>query len=329
MSDIMERIRALIMQAEDERTPPHEAAAMQERASAMMFRYQIDRAMLNEAKPASERDKPCRINIDIGNSGDPILVHFSSLGNAVAEHTRCRVIWLRGSEEYHQRDRLAVYGYKEDVEYFEILYTLVFMHMSKIFFPKPDPEKTLDQNVIQLRKLGMNWLQMAEVYGWYKVDKSQYQFDMDPAKEWWRHKITGERKTNFQIGGYFKRVTHRAFEKAGLSLEIISSVDSRRAEGLAYRDSVASGYVGRVTERLRHARGANEATVGAELVLLSASRAIDDMISRDWPNLETIKRDRIGFNPDAYARGIRFGSEADLNTGARMGTGSKGELGGQ
>lgn len=327
MSDLLERVRSLILLSEHPETPAHEADSARKMADSLMFKYSLDEAMLNEAKPASERTAPCRLNINIASSGDPLNAYFSTLGSAIGEHTRCRVIWLRGSAEYRQTDRLAVYGYKADTEYFNLLYTTIFLHMSGIFFPKPDPQKTFDENLIELRKLGMNWLQMAEVYGWRKIVPPEWYFGMEPDKEYWRHNLSGELKTNFQIGGQFKRATHKAYASAGLKLEVISSVASRRAEGTGYRSSVASGYVGRVTERLRAARGERD-DVGSEVVLMSAARAIDDMINADFPNLETIKNKDDDFNPEAYMRGIRFGNEADLNTSSRMGGNLKGELGG-
>jgi hypothetical protein len=292
-----------------------------------MFKYSLDAAMLNEARPEAEKVRPCRVNIDIGPSGNPINVYFSSLGNAVAEHTRCRVIWLCGSEYYNQTDRLAVFGFQADVEYFNVLYTTLFLHMSGIFFPKPDPAKSLDENVMQLRRMGMNWLQMAEVYGYHKVVAPEFYFGMEPGKEYWYNKVTGDLKTNFQIGGYFKRVCHRAYRNAGIPLLAIPSVDSRRAERAGYRASVASGYVGRVTERLRAARGDRSAEPGTELVLVSAARAIEDMIADEFPRMEIIKNENDDFNPEAYLKGMTLGNEADLNTGSRMSGSTKGALG--
>jgi len=291
--------------------------------------------MLNEKMPSKDRDKPGRLNIDIGPAGDPINGYFSTLGNAVGEHTRCRVIWLRRAEpdtrqyvaEYGWKDSLAVYGFEGDLEYFNILYTTIFLHMSKIFFPSPDPNRTLDENLIDLRRLGLNWLQMAEVYGWHKVVEPEFHFGMEPGKEYWYHTQNRQLATNYQVGGQFKRWTHKAFAKAGIALEIISSVDSRRAEREGYRASVASGYVGRVTERLRAARGERENTVGAELVLLSAAKAIEDMVDADFPDLTSFKNENPEFNPAAYRRGMQFGNEADLNTSSRMGGSSKGAVG--
>jgi Protein of unknown function (DUF2786) len=334
MSDILERVRALILKAEHPETPAPEAKACREKADAIMFKYRIDQAMLEAEKPSAERQKPKKIKVDIGPSGNPLGSYFASLGNAVAEHTRCSIVWLRRANpdtewmagQYGWHDELVVYGFGDDVHYFEMLYTALFLHMSQIFFPKPDPSKSLDENVIYLRRLGMNWLQMAEVYGWSKVREEEFWFGKDKGKEYWRNAETGEVRTNFQIGGYFKRVTHRAYERAGLPLLIIPSVASRRAEKDSYRASVASGYVGEVTARLRAAREGRRAEPGAELVLARDRQAIEEMVSTDYPNLVSTRREEPEFNSEAYSKGIMHGKTADLSTSPRTEGRKAGEI---
>lgn len=305
---LLARIRAMIERAEHPSTPPGEAKIAREMADALMFRYSIDRATLNAKKPEAEREKPDGITLRLCEFGNPLETQFSMLSVAVAEHTRCQVVL---TSDWHTRvTNIRVFGFQSDLRYFEILYTTLLLHMSGIFFPKPDDSVSLGENLLRLRSLGLNWLQMAEVYGWRKTGRL---IDGDKI-EYANSK--GEKKTNWQLGSFYKRTTHRAADRAGIKLEVIQAGTSRKHAGDDWRRSAATGYVTKINVRLQDARGKREA--GTELVLKSEIDAIEAMKNQEFDALVPVVGETYRFSDEAYRQGTVHAASADISGAARV-----------
>jgi hypothetical protein len=305
---LLERIRSMIQLAEDPRTPPHEADNARQMADALMFKYAVDQAKLDSTKPEAERMKPIRVKMDLVPADNPLRVPFSRLAHIVALHCRCKCIYLTGWG--NSMERVEVFGFEPDVRYFELLFTTLFLHMNGVFFPRPDAGLSKSENIITLRGFGMNWLDMARVYGWSKLP---YKTD---GKEMWRHQLTREEKTNFQLGGEFKKAYHQACKELGIEPKVISSAQSRKVQGDNYKLNAADGYVDQIHYRLRASE--KDRQPGAALVLKSRMDEIENMFNEAYPETHKTKGPKTNWDWAAYERGRVHANSADLNASSRM-----------
>jgi hypothetical protein len=305
---LLARVRAMVERAEHPDTPPEEADTARRMADALMHKHAIDRAMLNQKSPKAEQEKPDAITLRLCDAGNPLLVQFSMLSVSVARHTRCEVVLLPSHD--FSPTRIRVFGFKSDLDYFQILYTTILMHMSGIFFPKPEDDMSLEENLLRLRSLGLNWLQMAEVYGWRKTGRK---IDGDKI-EYMNAK--GEKKTNWQLGSFYKRTTHRAARSAGVELKIIQAGTSRKQAGDDWRRSAAEGYVTQIDIRFEMARGKREP--GTDLVLASSFNAIRALRDAEFQHLGPVDGDKFRLSLDAYSHGKNHANSADISGAARV-----------
>lgn len=305
---MLERVRSLIEKAEHPSTPPPEAALAREMADSLMFKYAIDRASLSASRPKADRPKPSAITIRLCDYGNPLETQFSMLSVAVAEHTRCLTVLLPGWG--NSPTRVRVFGFDSDLEFFQIMFTTLLLHMSGIFFPRPQGDISLEENLLRLRTLGLNWLQMAEVYGWKKTGRK---IDGDKIEY---INANGERRTNWQLGSFYKRTTHRAARNAGIKLEVIQAGTSRKHAGDNWRRSAATGYVVEISVRLEAARGKRE--VGADLVLASEHDAIKNLKDQEFPHTVPVEGEEYKFSGDAYLKGLEHARTADISGAVRV-----------
>jgi len=120
-STMLDRIRKLLVQAEDDSVTDAEAEAFTAKAAELMARYGIDRAMLAAAQP--ETDQPASKIITIGNPWAAVHAHLLT---GIASAMRCQCI-LPGAAT---GARVHIFGYASDIERAEMLYTSLLIQMS-------------------------------------------------------------------------------------------------------------------------------------------------------------------------------------------------------
>lgn len=126
-SKIMDRVRALLDQAEHPNTPIAEAEAFSEKAEALILKYSIDQAML--AARGITTDLVGSRTVDLGN---PYADIKATLLSIVAKHNQARAIYLDG------RGTSVVYGYEGDLDRVEMLFaSLLVQAMREAMKQKP------------------------------------------------------------------------------------------------------------------------------------------------------------------------------------------------
>lgn len=111
-TDVAEKVRKLLAQAEDPAATPEEAQTFTEKAQQLMTKYAIDLAMVSDAgRPGQLVERGWRID-------GPYAAHKVSLVNAVSRANDCRAIYttLDGGARY-----IEVIGFPTDVEWVETL----------------------------------------------------------------------------------------------------------------------------------------------------------------------------------------------------------------
>ena len=120
---LLERVRKLLAKAEAEGATPAEAEAFTAKATELMARYGIDRALLAAAKP--QTDRPASRIIDVYNPWSQVKAHL--LGG-LASAIRCTCVQL--PRTVADGTRIHVFGYASDLERAEILYTSLLIQMA-------------------------------------------------------------------------------------------------------------------------------------------------------------------------------------------------------
>ncbi|HEX4061718.1 MAG TPA: DUF2786 domain-containing protein [Streptosporangiaceae bacterium] len=120
---LLERVRKLLAKAEAEGVTPQEAEALTGKATELMARYGIDRALLAAAQP--QTDRPANKIIDVYNPWSQVKAHLLS---GLATAIRCTCVQLPTAVQ--GGTRIHVFGYASDLERAEILYTSLLIQMA-------------------------------------------------------------------------------------------------------------------------------------------------------------------------------------------------------
>lgn len=117
---MLNRVRALLAQAEDPAASPAEAEAFSRKAEDLIARYSIDTALI-EAK-AEVKGKPTSKRFEADRPyPKPKIV----LANGIAKGLGMRLVAASNSSYFH------VFGYQSDIEWFEVLYTSLLLQGSR------------------------------------------------------------------------------------------------------------------------------------------------------------------------------------------------------
>jgi cytosine/adenosine deaminase-related metal-dependent hydrolase len=117
---LLDRVRKLLAKAEAEGVTPEEAQALTAKAAELMAKYGIDRALLADARP--ETDRPADRIVAVYNPWAKVQAHLLC---GLAAALRCQCILLTNSDGL----RVHVFGYASDIERTDMLYTSVLVQM--------------------------------------------------------------------------------------------------------------------------------------------------------------------------------------------------------
>jgi len=329
LNQVLKRVRQFVAKAE---APIHEGATPAERKAAeieqataramadkLMEEYAVTEAQAESTRPVSQRQRPGKIEVSLAPSSD-VSGYVGTLAEMTARHCRC-MIRLYSRYDYAERMWMSkIYGFESDVRYFEILYTTLRLHMIGAIMPKPDPRKSLEDNAYILHNAGLNWIGIAEEYGWYQVAREEG----DTSKAMYMNdQFPGERRTFARAVAIHEAAYKRACEARGEKPMRIPPGGAK-----TFRLSAAQGYIDRLNARLREAREGRHA--GADIILRSRMDDLKLFFRKDNPDLfapaietdaapVTVKRGRIAkykpppFNPAGYRTGANHADTVSLN----------------
>ena len=119
---LLGRIRKLLAKAEAQGVTPAEAEALTAKATELMARSGIDRALLAATKP--DTDRPGNRIIEVPNPWSVVRAHLLT-GVSAAMRCQCVLLPAKGGSR-----RIHVFGYTSDLERVEILYTSLLVQMA-------------------------------------------------------------------------------------------------------------------------------------------------------------------------------------------------------
>ena len=118
---LLDRVRKLLVKAEADGVTQAEAQALTAKATELMAKYGIDRALLAAVRP--ETDRPADRVIDIGNPWARVQAHLLC-GLAAALRCQCVILPRTGPGS-----RIHVFGFASDIERTDVLYTSLLLQM--------------------------------------------------------------------------------------------------------------------------------------------------------------------------------------------------------
>jgi hypothetical protein len=264
LDTVLKRVRQFTAKAEAEIAPgataEQRAASLVEQQTAremadrLMTDYAVDRAMADAARPADKRNKPGKLEFAVSGYTE-ISGYINRLATIVARHCRVQVRLFTNYNRDESCWMATGYGFESDLAYFNILYTTLRLHMVGALVPKVDPTLDLDENCYVLHNAGLNWLEIAALYGWKKT--SSEPGDTQPLM--YINK-DGERKSNWTVGSHYKRAYGRACKAKGEATMVIAASSTA-----TYRESAAQGYISRITQRLARTEAARDPGAGVAL----------------------------------------------------------------
>ena len=119
---LLDRVRKLLAQAEDDSVTPAEAQAFTGKAAELMAKYGIDRALLAADRP--ETDQPTNRILNIDNPWAREKAHLLS---GLASALRCQCILLGGTRP---GSRVHLFGFISDIDRTDVLYTSILIQMA-------------------------------------------------------------------------------------------------------------------------------------------------------------------------------------------------------
>jgi hypothetical protein len=127
----LERVRALLAKAEDPAATPAEAEAFMAKATELMAKYGIERAMLGTHAPDSDK-----LTDRVFTTSNPWGAEKAKLLYWLADAMRCRPLML-GKED--STARIHVFGYGSDLERVDLLFTSLLLQMTNGLGKAPVP----------------------------------------------------------------------------------------------------------------------------------------------------------------------------------------------
>ena len=312
-NNLMARVQAMLNKAEATDIEA-EAQTYREAAERIMKKYQIDEAMLAQAKMAQGiDDKPDTRRITFAEGFSPLLEQLFSLISATANHTGCEFLGFWSGEGY-------MVGYEKDLDYAEMMYASIRLQLLQRVDPKADPNKGYDENVYTLHEAGIKWQSIAHM-----MEQARYNAPVRSlAESWpitpWEVDGRGQGKKD---GGRLIRAAKRHCRDNGL--EYVAIADPKK-----FRRSFADGFVSEIRTRLWDLEKVGKevrstAGSGAELALVGRK----DRVKKAMEDLEMLhglhasqrkddgKKSKAKYKApkmdwSAYDRGSAEGKRADL-----------------
>jgi hypothetical protein len=134
---MLAKIRALLAKAENSAASAEEAEAYFEKAAELMARYGIERAMLADAEPETDRPGGRTIHIEGAYAVDQI-----GLLNAIAGPLNLQAVRLRDGRRI--ANIVQIYGYESDLDRAEMLFTsLLLQGFNGMKRGRPEPGESL------------------------------------------------------------------------------------------------------------------------------------------------------------------------------------------
>jgi hypothetical protein len=291
---MLETVRALFAKA-DSTNFPAEADAFREKADTLMTQYAIEQWEIDAAAEAKgSRPKPVSREFDMKwYQNHSRSAELWQMMQAVAAHCRVKLVYWR------YNGMVPGVGIPSDLDYFDMLFTSLMLQMGKGLEPHPNPERSMIENLVEMKEAGMKWERIGELL------------------------IGAE-----QLESYDRNIGVK-FTKLYTDYCMANNRPRLRTTPSVYQRSFAQGFVEALRERLR--RQEEKSTGSMELVLRDIRHEVDaaaeDMFGEDPKRYSMVKSGQV--DGAAFQTGQEAGRKARIhhNPNETVKQGTRGMLG--
>ena len=309
---LLRKIRGLMDTADSLEAIGHSEAAQNHRNKAdnLMTMYAIEEFELAAQGENNGKQAPEIREYQYGDMPREISEEMTQIFYAVATHCRCKVGWFGWSKS-------KIVGYPADLEYLDVLFTGIRMHMSANVRPTPGREMGYEGSLAILKGSGMKWKDVylsllplfperfvGTVANVSKQKRSTYdgKTDYNRDYEWWKERDDNPAHDpvpwfeHHRFTSNYVKVGDAIFVKeiprpigVRFTKEYTTFCQETGRERV-YSDpsvwlkSYVAGYGFTIRQRLRDmAKSTSEATTGKELVLKSIAEDLMEFFYQCFP----------------------------------------------
>ena len=147
-------VQALLDLAGHPNTPEAERANALQKADAIMFERRIDEAMLNQARPKTERK-------DIVQRSFGLDTHYEFMGDQVS--FMGAVFGHFGNKVYRNWDGVVTVGFEHNLDMAEMMWMTINRDYVAKLFPSWDKSLTVQENVFNIKSSGKSWMDIVHM----------------------------------------------------------------------------------------------------------------------------------------------------------------------
>lgn len=286
--DVIRKVQALLDKAASTGFTA-EAEALRSKADELMTKFIIEEHELRAAGSVADRETPATLDLrSFLSGGSPIKQQVIDLADSIARYCGCRIV-IFGGRDVKSRLSFRVYGFKSELDYFELMLTSLMNQMAREMEPKFDPSKSVMENLDTIRGAGIGWERVVEIFKAHGISKSQ---TLDYRKSWLR-----------------------------------AHPENRNAMPATYMRSFAQGFAWEVSLRLSALKRERNVKLSDSkaIVLVDRSAEVDSFFEEDNPNIRSLKPKEQNLLGAGLSRGREAGARADLGQ-SRVNTGRAGSI---
>lgn len=306
--DILRKVRALMERANHASTPDEEKDTARKMADELMLKYAIEQAVLDESRPAESRAKPELVYFDICEAGNPLWRQLTDIAGLLASHCRCRDVYRGLQADGRYGVQIGLIGYSADLRYFEMLFTSLILQLGANLEPKPNPSKTLAENVYLMHEAGVKWRRIAVLLN-RTHDEMETVADVNGACARWRKEVRPSKDQPQLLIPWPDG--HRLINLYRKHCKEIGEEPRAITSPVAYQRNFAESFFFGISDRLWEMNQRNQ-SVGTALAL--RTEAVNEMYAEQFSDVKSLKKKRKGLRYEGAARkaGRKAAEEADL-----------------
>jgi Skp family chaperone for outer membrane proteins len=285
---VLELVRNLLARAEHPNTPAPEADLCFKQADKLMFKHAIDDAFIRASQSEKERQTPVQKEFRMTSEGTmEFWPEMRTVLGEVAYANRCRAV-----VSHYAGGQITLVGFKDDVEWTEMLFTSIYFSFVRQINPKWDNNTSYDANVYNFKVAGYKWKDINEISKRNGgPDHEKYEQD------WWTGNLT---KPTGKIGGAMIGAYKRHAKLIGDN-NIVSTQSHD-----AYRRQFTSAFCSHINRRLRDLADERERDLdtipGAALALVDSRKVVDEEFFRLFPQFRPASEEEIAARAEAIRR---------------------------
>lgn len=295
---ILERVRNLLARAEHPNTPAPEAELCQQQADKLMFKHAIEEAFLRATQTEKERKTPVKKAFQMTSEGTmEFWPEMRTVLGEVAYANRCRAV-----VSHYAGGEITLVGFKDDVEWTEMLFTSIYFGFVRQINPKWDSSTSYDANVYNFKVAGWKWKDINE------LSKRNGGPDHEKYEEDW----FGKMRPTGKIGGAMIGAYKRHAKLIG-DTNIVSTQSHD-----AYRRQFTSAFCNTINRRLRDLADEQQKDMdsipGAALALVDTRKAVDEEFYTLFPQFRPMPEEE----QERQREAMRAQRQAEIDAREKM-----------